>query len=74
MKLRVLVCICLLVAVAAAQGEEGEGEGEEKPSTGPKQPEFVEPTYPMGDVYFVETFTDAEKVWKRLKRQRHPCV
>ena len=58
----------LLLATAATAQEEEEEEGTEetpKTSSGPKKPVFQEPSYPSGDVYFVETFTDAAKVWKR---------
>ena len=44
-----------------------EGEKAEKTASGPKKPVFSEPSYPEGDVYFVETFTDAKKVWKRFE-------
>lgn len=57
--------VCLLVAVAVVTSQE-ETEELEKTLSGPKRPAFHEPTYPAGDVYFVETFTDADKVWKRL--------
>ena len=64
----VLVCVWLLVAVVSAQEEEGEKA--EKTASGPKKPPFREPSYPEGDVYFVETFTDAKKVWKRFDISR----
>ena len=60
MKLLVLVCVCLLVTVRAEEEEEGE-----QKSSGPKRPIFKEPTVPSGDVYFMETFSDEEAVWKR---------
>lgn len=60
MKLQLLLWVCLLLAVAPTRQE-----GEEKTGSGPKKPVFREPSYPSGDVHFVETFTDTEKVWKR---------
>ena len=58
------VCLCalLLASVVAAQEDE---EATEKESPGPRKRAFQEPTYPSGDVYFVETFTNADKVWDR---------
>ena len=58
------MCVWLMVAVVSTQEE---SEKAEKPASGPKKPVFREPSYPEGDVYFVETFTDAKKVWKRFK-------
>ena len=58
--------LCLLFVAAVSTQEEEETEKEEvKASSGPKKPVFREPNYPSGDVYFVETFTDSDKVWKR---------
>lgn len=57
-----------MAAVSAQEEDEVEEEATEEPvktSTGPRRPEYREPSYPSGDVYFVETFSDAEKVWKR---------
>ena len=51
-----------MAAAASAQEEEEEGE---KTSSGPRKPVFKVPSYPSGDVYFMETFTDADKVWER---------
>ena len=59
----VLVCVWLMAAVVSTQEE---SEKAEKTTSGPKKPVFREPGYPEGDVYFVETFTDAKKVWKRF--------
>ena len=61
-----MFCACLLATVVSAQEE---GAGSEKKSGGPKKPAFQEPSYPAGDVYFVETFTDADKVWRRFESQ-----
>lgn len=59
------LCVLLLTAVSAQEEEEDEATEEETPKTsgGPRKPVFQEPSYPSGDVYFVETFTDAAKVW-----------
>ena len=51
-----------MVAVAT---EEEDEDVKAVPGGGPKRPQFREPTYPEGDVYFVETFNDEAAVWKR---------
>lgn len=59
--LAVWLCVFLLVTVVWTQEE-----GEESERTGPPKPVFQEPSYPSGDVYFVETFTHATEVWDRF--------
>ena len=51
--------------VAVAAEEEEEEDVTKAPGGGPKRPQFRAPTYPEGDVYFVETFNDEAAVWKR---------
>ena len=62
MKLLVVWCVCVLVVVVRAQEEEGGT----PPSSDRPKPVFKEPSYPEGDVYFVETFTNYDKVWTRF--------
>ena len=65
-------CVSLLLLAAAVSAQEEEEEEEEgategpgKTSSGPRKPVFKEPSYPSGDVYLVETFTDSAEVWER---------
>ena len=67
--------LALVIFLQTVSCQEDLAEGEVKEETtrddsetpgeeGPPQPPFVPPAKPSGDVYFAESFSDVDEVWK----------
>ena len=60
------VVVALTVLLQAVSNQEEEEEAGDPPGNeGPTSPPFQPPERPSGDVYFAESFTDEDEVWKR---------
>lgn len=60
----VVVALAVLLQTASNQEDFTEEELREQPTGEEEQPPFQPPNKPPGDVYFEESFTNDEKVWK----------
>lgn len=70
----VVVALAVLLQAVSNQEEDlteeeaaetRESAGDTPESEGPTSPPFQPPERPSGDVYFAESFTDEDEVWKR---------
>ena len=61
----VVVVLTVLLQTASNQEDLTDEEMADSPEEGPTSPPFQPPERPTGDVYFAESFTDEDGVWKR---------